>query len=196
MVEIDREGIPRVRKTFSGRREAELFEREYLLKHAQAPNQNKDRRKLLELVEIWHMYHGINLSDGERRKRKLEVIAVELNNPVAAELTAEAFAMWRYNKLRGDNALQEKTLNNLHGYLAAMYKRLRKMKVIEYESPLVGVDMIKIHERQLSYLSKSQIETLLQSIEDFCVNESTWYVAQLCLRTGARWGEAEQLRMK
>lgn len=77
-----------------------------------------------------------------------------------------------------------------------MFNKLYKLKVIAYKSPLAEVDFIKIQERQLSYLSESQIKQLLNEIQSGTINPSTLFVTKLCLMTGARWGEAEQLRAK
>ncbi len=193
-VQVDRQGIPRVRKSFADRITAEKFEREYLARYASRVNQNADQRSLKELVELWFMYHGLNLADGEKQRRRLLDVADGLKNPIASRVTAEQFVLYRYTRLRA--GLSDKSFNNIHGYLSAMYSRLRKLKVIDYENPIAEVDFIKIQERQLSYLSRQQIDTLLDAIKTGCKNESTWYVTQLCLRTGARWGEAEQMRFK
>lgn len=121
-------------------------------------------------------------------------MATALGNPQASLLSAEKFVDYRYTKLQ--TGLTQKTFNNQHGYLSAMFNRLRKLKVIDYENPIAEVEFIKVQERQLSYLSTQQLETLLDTIKTGCDNQSTWYVTNLCIRTGARWGEAEQLRMK
>ena len=194
LAQIDRQGIPRVRKSFPDRMTAEKFEREYLARYATKINANADQRSLKELVELWFMYHGMNLADGEKRRRCLLDLSTGLKNPIASRLTAEQFVAYRYARLKA--GLSAKTCNNHHGYLASLFNKLRKLKVIDYENPVGEVDFIKIQERQLSYLSVEQIETLLDAIKTGCDNESTWFVAQLCLRTGARWGEAEQLRFK
>ncbi len=194
LVQIDRKGIPRVRKSFTVKSDAELFERKYLSRHLAKQDVSNDQRTLIELVDLWFKYHGINLSDGERRKMCLIDMCRALGNPRARLLSSEKFVSYRFNKLK--SGLNQKTFNNRHGYLSAMYNKLRKLKVIDYENPIQDVDFIKIQQRQLSYLSVDQINTLLESVKQGCHNKSTWYVAQLCLRTGARWGEAEQLKMK
>lgn len=195
LFQIDREGMPRTRKLFDVKAEALEYERLFLQKYQKNPFEKPaDTRTLKELVELWHMYHGINLSDGERRKQCLLSIASGLGNPVACLLTAEKFVSYRFARLQG--GLTSKTFNNHHGYLSAMFEKLHKLKVIEFVNPLADVDFIKIQERQLSYLSVEQIQILMDAISDGCENESTWYVAQICLRTGARWGEAEQLCFK
>jgi len=193
-VQVDRKGIPRTRKTFDVKEDAETFEREYLSKHLGSQQQSTDPRTLKDLVDLWFKYHGINLSDGDRRKTCLIDLAIAMGNPVASRITAEQFVEYRYTKLQ--TQLTNKTFNNHHGYLSAMFNKLRKLRVIDYENPIAEVDFIKIQERQLSYLSVEQIQLLLEAIKTGCKNESTWYVANLCLRTGARWGESEQLKMK
>ena len=194
LVEIDRKGIPRTRKTFSVKSEAEAYEREYLTKHQPKPTSSSDTRTLKELIMLWYKYHGINLSNSDRVLSRLLAMSHALGNPYACQLTAEAFVEYRFDRLQA--GISEKTINNHHGYLASVFNKLRKLKVIDYDNPLAEVDFIKIHERQLSYLSVEQIQRLLEAIKSGCINQSTWYVAQICLRTGARWGEAEQLCFK
>jgi integrase len=192
---VDKTGIPRVSRSFLSKVEAEAFEREYLTKYlSKRPVEITDVRKLTDLIELWAKYHGLNLSDVERRKKCLLDLAYELGNPVAAKLSAEAFVTWRYERLKA--GLSDKSMNNRHGYLCAVFNKLHKLKVIDYRNPIADVDFIKTHERQLSYLSRDQITLLLDTIASGCDNQSTYWVAQICLRTGARWGEAEQLKFK
>ncbi|SMF94401.1 Site-specific recombinase XerD [Methylomagnum ishizawai] len=197
--DIDRKGIKRVRKKFPTRVQAEAFERDYLAQHLPKAGADEDRRKLSELIGLWDQYHGINLADHDKRRRCLDAICAALGNPIAACLTAEDWVKFRYRRTVTDPPEQRitaKTFNNHQGYLAAVFHKLRKLKVIAYECPLVEVEAIKIQERQLSYLSKDEIGTLMDTISSGCLNESTWWVAQICIRTGARWGEAEGLKRK
>lgn len=194
LVEVDRKGIPRTRKSFAVKSEAEKYEREYLARYQNQPTLVSDPRTLKDLVMLWHKYHGINLSNSDRVLSRLMDMTRALGNPLACQLTAEAFVEYRYDRLQA--GISEKTINNHHGYLASVFNKLRKLKVIDYDNPLAEVDFIKIHERQLSYLSVEQIKLLLETIKSGCTNQSTWFVAQICLRTGARWGEAEQLCYK
>jgi len=194
LVHIEKKGFKRIRKTFLTKKEAEQFEISVLsAKPVESVNEVTDQRRLAELVTLWFDYHGVNLSDGERRRDKLRVIALELGNPIAANLSIEAVVAWRADKLK--KGISKKTCNNFVGYLLALFNTLVKYKVVG-SNPLRGIEFIKVHERQLSYLSHGQIDELLQAIRGRCVNQSTYFVTQLCLRTGARWGEAEQLRYK
>ncbi|MCQ8105532.1 tyrosine-type recombinase/integrase [Methylomonas sp. SURF-2] len=196
-VQIDRKGMPRTRRTgFTAKGDAELFERNYLAEYRVNHEQAMDGRTLKELIESWFIYHGINLADGERRRRALLQMASDLKNPVASQLTAEQFLKYRYQKTFEGDVVCFKTFNNLHGYLAAVFNKLKKLKVITYQSPICDIDFIKVQERQLSYLSRKQIDELLEVIRIHAQNLNTWWVTQICLRTGARWSEAEKLKRK
>jgi integrase len=194
LVQIDRKDIPRIRKSFNDEKSAHIFEREYLANHQIKKNEYQDPRTLTELINLWYRYHGINLAAPEQRLRAIISLANGLGNPQACRLTPEMLVDFRFKRL--SEGLAPKTFNNLHGYLSAIFRKLRKLKVIDFENPIDEVDFIKIHERQLSYLSKDQIDELMETIEAKTINPSTWFVTQLCLRTGARWGEVEQLRCK
>lgn len=194
LVNVNRQDIPRTRKKFNSKDDAEIFERQYLDKHNQAIN--KDARTLKELIEIWYRYHGINLSNSIVFKRQLMTAATDLGNPVASRLTPEMFVNYRYERtISGSQLVCAKTFNNLQGSLSSVFNRLKRLKIIDYSNPLAEIDFIKIQERQMTYLSHDQIHRLLDSIRS-CQNQSTWYVTNLCLRTGARWNEANQLKMK
>nr|WP_246864673.1 tyrosine-type recombinase/integrase [Spongiibacter thalassae] len=56
--------------------------------------------------------------------------------------------------------------------------------------------MIKIDERELSWLSTEEIQHLLATIETFTSNPHVLLLTKICLATGARWGEAESLTKK
>jgi len=195
LVQIDRQGIPRVRRSFPDRKSAERFEKDYLLAHQQKPASG-DRRSLLELINLWYRYHGVNLSDGKRRRAILEQMAIDLGNPAAADLTPERFLEYRYHQTtRHVKPPSAKTLNNRLGYLDAVYRQLKKLKIIDYFSPLLEMDKIRLHEHQSSYLSDDQITQLFDALKGYR-NESVWWIAQICIRTGARWGETEKLKRR
>jgi integrase len=196
-VEIDRKGIPRVRKSFDVKSDAEKYEREYLAKFETKIRIITDRRTLLELVDIWYRYHGVNLADGDRRRNNVQRMAVGMGNPTASELTPEIFLNYRFKRTQKDeDRVTGKTFNNQHGYLVAVYRKLFKLKVLDYDCPINDVEFIKLQERQTSYLSPAEIGILFDALKSDCRNESVWWISQLCIRTGARWSEAEQLTRK
>jgi len=197
LVQIDRKGLNRVRRSFETRKEAEIFEREYLYGYAPKKAESHDPRTLLELINIWYECHGINLARPETFKREMDNIANDLGNPIGHHISPEMFLKYRFKRTKTNEApISFKTFNNGHGLLSAMFNRLLKLKVIDYQNPLSDVDKLKIQEKQMSYLSSNQIEQLLSTINEKGRNQSTWWVTNICLRTGARWSEAEQLKFK
>ena len=198
LVHINRKGLKRVRKLFKTQAEALNFERSYNLELPKPELvEIDDPRTMLDLVDVWYKYHGINLAQKEKLKNQLEQAAIDMGNPIAYQLSPEMVVQLRYERtVTNDKTITHKTFNNIHSAISAMYNTLKKLKIIDYDNPIAELHKLKLQELQLIYLSKGQIKDLLQSIKTGCQNESTWFVANLCLRTGARWGEAEQLTRK
>lgn len=209
LVHIAKKGLPRVRKTFPTLRMAEQFEHEYLgAQHkadkaigtdqpvALSPTNQVDNRSLFALLDVWFKFHGVNLSDGARRRVILEATFSRLEVERAIDLTPERWLEYRYQQMyKIDKPITGKTLNNRLQYVQAMFRTLKKLKIIDYPCPIADVEQLKLHERQVSYLSDSQIELLFDELKR-CRNKSVWWIAQICIRTGARWGEAESLKRK
>jgi integrase len=207
---VERKGVPRIRRNFATLKAAEEFERDYLYQYlgiikvsvptigsfVPGVNPIEDNRTLLELVDVWYRYHGVNLADGKRRKAMLEAMFTRLGHKTASTLSPQQFLDYRYECMYLDvKPVCAKTFNNRHVYLAAMYRTLKKLKVINYPCPIADVALVKIQERQLTYLNDAQIERLFDLLAN-CRNRDVWWVAQVCIRTGARWGEAESLKRK
>lgn len=179
----------RVRKTFDTKAEAIRFEAHTKAQAIQGDwNPTKDSRHLTELCDIWANQHGKNLKDGERRHRKLLATAETLGNPIANQLTAK-----KYLDYRSKQTTSAKTLNNELGYLNAVYNELERTEQISYNNPLSKIRMIKIPERELTYLETDQIQELLDSVDSGSENPHVAIITRICLATGARWGEAESL---
>ncbi|WP_296935207.1 tyrosine-type recombinase/integrase [uncultured Marinobacter sp.] len=56
--------------------------------------------------------------------------------------------------------------------------------------------MIRLDERELSWLTVQQIRHLLKTIEDFSQNPHVHLLTRICLATGSRWREAEILQLR
>lgn len=88
------------------------------------------------------------------------------------------------------------TLNNLnreHAYLRAVFNELNSLGHWKKDNPLAKLRQFKIPERELSFLTLDQIDTLLKSLVS-PNNRHTLLISKVCLATGARWGEAEMLK--
>ena len=80
-------------------------------------------------------------------------------------------------------------------YLDSLYNSLHKIGEIDYSNPVESVDMMKIDERELSWLTVEQINTLLSKMDEFSLNLHVKRLTKISLSTGARWGEAEALTL-
>jgi integrase len=184
----------RIRKRFDTKLEAARYEKYVLANISQSKDWNPskpDSRKLSELIYVWFKLSGIHLKDGERRKVKLIHLASALGDPAAKVLKANHFVAYRSARIAA--GISPKTMNNELGYLNSLYNGLKSIGEIDYGNPLDGVKMIKLDERELSWLTTEQIKTLLETMDTFSLNPHVKLITKISLATGARWGEAEVL---
>ena len=115
-----------------------------------------------------------------------------MGNPIARTVKPAFFLAYRAHKLQ--EGASKKTLNNHLGYVNAVFNQLRRLDEIDFDNPIRNVEMIRLDERELSWLTVEQIRHLLKTIEEFSQNLHVHLLTRICLATGARWGEAENLR--
>ena len=184
-------GEKRIRKTFDTKAEALRFER-----FAQAEAQNgkpwdaseeRDKRRLSDLVAIWYERHGVTLKDGENRRIKLLAICERMDDPKARAWNAGNFTRYRAERMQ---EASDNTVNNELAYMKAMFSELKRCEEWKGSNPLENVRKIKVDEKELSFLSTQEIERILKVLGDSDAGK----VTRVCLATGARWSEAEGLR--
>lgn len=183
----------RFRKILKTKAEAQRFEaacRSQVSHNAYWSPKPKDNRRLLQLVELWFILHGITLSDGHRRHAILIEYGKALGNPVARSVDGAAVARIRTNQVQAGLAL--KTANNRLGYLKAVYNQLHELGEIDYPSP-IRLKPVKLQETALTYLTMPQIQELLAVLDSRPLSPHPPIIARICLATGARWGEAQAL---
>ncbi len=186
-------GGRRIRKTFKMKAEALAWER-YVLSKAQESADwmpaKKDNRRLLDLVEIWSSRHGITLRDGENTATRLRAMSTAMGNPVAEKFTAQDFAEYRAKRLA--DGITQNNMNRELQYLKAMFNTLIALDVWNRDNPLSKLKAIKIVEKELSFLTLEQVRRLLTELPKGR-NPHVTLVAKICLATGSRWGETEDL---
>ncbi|MEK8079427.1 phage integrase [Pseudomonas sp. XK-1] len=184
----------RFRKTFKTKGEASRFEATCRAKVIETPDWSpkpKDRRKLSELAQRYYDLHGHTLADSVRLKEVLSKIIRELGDPVAVRFTADQFCHLRGQQLAA--GVHGKTLNNRLGYLKSMFNELYRLGDIDYPNPLAKVRPLRLQERPLSFLTQVQIAELLAALDSRPICVHIGLIARVCLATGARWGEAQNL---
>lgn len=202
---LDGRDSRRIRKRFTTKGEAVAFETYYRDEAATKPwvGEKEDRRKLSEIIELWYKLHGQQLSAHKSRMAKLHIVCRGLGDPVASQLTAKAWAHYRDRRLRGeiDNGYHANpakwitkpiTVNREHSYLHAVFSELKRFGEWTLPNPLDGLRTFKEAEKEMSWLSNSQISELLHACEAYGKANVTMIV-KICLATGARWSEAERL---
>lgn len=188
-------GAKRLKKTFPTKAEASAWERHIRVKVQENPDwvaQKKDLRMLSDLIDLWFRHHGAGLRDGIRRERILKAICEAMGNPRAEAVTANMFAEYRTQQISA--GIQPNTMNHRLAYMKAMFNELIRLEHWKKENPFKKLRAFKLQERELTYLRQEQIGDLLKALAA-STNEHVLLIAKICLATGARWSEGENLRV-
>lgn len=183
-------GGKRYRKTLPTRGEATRWEAYIRTKVTKIPDwqpPRKDPRRLSDLAEVWYEAHGKHLKACRKTYQRLQHTIKMLDDPIAANFTQIEFIEYRTHKL--ETGCSEATLNREHAHLRAMFNELTRLGDWKQENPLKGIRQFKEQQKDRGYLEAEQIRELLGQLH----NDGR-RVTLLCLATGARWGEAENLR--
>ncbi|EOG5604252.1 tyrosine-type recombinase/integrase [Providencia stuartii] len=198
-----RNGI-RIRKTRETKGEALALERKILEDAASEREGNiygieeSNAIRLSDLVSRWYEMHGKTLTSGDGRKNKLDAICERLGDPLATDFDRNMFAQYREHRLKGKwNAKgrttpKQATVNREQSYLHAVFAELKRLGEWQGDNPLDGVRQFKEGEQELAFLYKDDIKRLLVACDD-SQNKDLGFVVRLCLATGARWSEAQNL---
>lgn len=120
------------------------------------------------MIKLWLNAKGGYLRDCERRKHCLDAMAEFMGDPIVSTVKPASFLAYRAHKIQ--KGASKKTLNNHLGYLNAVYNQLTRLNEIEFDNPIRNVEMIRLDERELSWLTVEQILHLLITIEEFSQN--------------------------
>ena len=195
-------GGRRIRKNFATKGEALAYEN-YLEEQAnQKPwiNEKIDKRRLSELIQSWYSLHGQTLKDGQTRLKAMLFASDCMDNPLATNFTAKQFTTYRQKRIDGEiyrtdriKTVAPRTMNLELTYFKAMFNELIRLGEWQHKNPLELVRSFKTDEQEMAYLSKEQIQSLLNSCQQSSATDLT-IIVKICLATGARWSEAESLK--
>ncbi len=182
----------RYKRSFKTSRDARAWEADTLrqLASGDIPVVQKDKRHLSELVDLWFKLHGYTLKDGKRRLSRLHHITKLMNDPIARQLNASRFS--QYRAMRLEQGSSENNCNRELAYIKALFNELIRQEQWAYENPVAKVRKMKFDEKEMRYLTQDEIQLLLGACKQ-SKSESLVNVVEICLRTGARWSEANDL---
>lgn len=191
LVELYLGNQKRIRKTFTTKSEATRFEQHTLNEKAQKPwlPAVDDKRRLNELIELWFSLHGQALNDGKKRKNKLLAMSLLMGNPIAKNITASDFSKYRQLRIQ---TVSIKTANNDQTYLNALLNELKRLGEWNYENPLLGLRALKYKQPEMGFLTPEEIVLVFDELK-IGRNYDAYLISKICISTGCRWGEAEQL---
>lgn len=179
----------RIRRKFIKKSEAQAYER-YVLTNFHDKNwldKPADQRLLSDLINLWWGYHGRNHNYGDSYKKRLEKINRDMGEPRVYMLTRN-FLM-KYRAVRLQSGVSPGTVNRDFCSISSMFSLLIEMEEFHHENPFHSVRKLKLENSEMSFLSDDEIQKLLSLLSD-----DDRKVVVLCLNTGARWGEASNLK--
>lgn len=188
-------GGKRFRKTFNTKAEALAWEawlKTQINQDEKWMPERRDLRKLSGLVELWFTHHGSGLRAGQDMHRRLKAMVEAMGDPVADRFTVDVFASYRTKRLEA--GLTANNMNREHAYLRAMFNELIRLGHWAKDNPLAQLRQFKIQQSELSYLALEDITKLLDALKA-SRNPHVGLISRICLATGARWSEAEELRV-
>lgn len=186
-----RTGI-QAKRVFATQKEAKEFELWFKAQHHENPEwkpSKRESRRLSELIGLWWSSHGQTLSAGKDTHARLTAMCARMANPVATH-TRERFDEYRQSRIQEGVSLA--TINREHAYLRSVFGELKRLGQWTEENPLSSIRAFKIKENELTFLSLEQIAELLEELKA-SRNPHAVMVSRVCLCTGARWSEANDL---
>lgn len=182
---------PRIVRIRSSKKELKALQAELELDYQRAPDRfTVDRRRLSDLVRLWYSVHGSTLRDAKYRLSRTLAVCDSLGDPTVNNFSAAEFSRYREKRL---TEVSVSTVNHETRYFRAVFAELIRLDQFNGKNPLSNIRTFAERERELSFLSAEQIPVLLAEC-DKSTNNHCGAVARLCLATGARWSEANNLQ--
>jgi len=122
-----------------------------------------------------------------------------LGDPPATTFSAKDFAHYRDKRLSGEihfsdkwkNGAEPVTINLEQSYLSGMFSELARLGEWNQPNPLENMRKFTVPEKEMAWLTHVQITELLAACKKN--NADLALIVEVCLSTGARWREAENL---
>ena len=192
-VDIRPEGTAgkRVIRKFRTKAEATRFEAFVIAQATAGKEWNpkpQNKQRLADLVELWGRDHASTISSGEKYKRSVEAFCEALSNPIARLISSTDISKWRSERLE---VVKPQTANRELTTVKGFFNWLVKHEYLP-SNPAEHLKSIKTHEQERPYLSPEQVRALYDALASH-YDRDVAIIAQICLETGSRWSEAQNL---
>lgn len=179
----------RVQRIFKKKADAIAYERSVMLtaNSEEWNRESRDYRSLKDICDIWWNFIGRNLKYSSKYKTILTRITKDMGNPSVYQITPKLLA--RYCSDRLQSGVKASTINREFNLLMGIFTSLAEIGECSKNNPIKSLGKLKEEKPEMAYLTKSDIEKLLSVMTGDYLR-----ITILCLSTGARWGEAIQLR--
>jgi len=185
-------GHKRYQRKFRTKAEARRFE----LFIAQKVDQDngfvipaKDNRKLHEFISLWYLNAGKHLSSGNDTYVRLLHASSAMGSPIIRTFKPVVFLQYRSDRI--DKGITSATLNRELQTLKTVFNDLISSGQFEGKNPFSTIKKIRAHQPKTTFLSTEQIEKLFSYIKKS--DSDAYLISLICLATGGRWGEAQNL---
>ena len=182
----------RIVRLFNSLDEALNFENEVKTKVNDGFIVSTDKQTLKELIDKWFLAHGQHLNSGKDRYLMMLNACEKMGNPLVNRFTKQSFLKYRNSRL---GTVSNNTLNHELAYFRSLFSKLKEFDLYHFKNPLDGLPQLKVYEFELSFLTLDQVKILLDSLQPYNQGKS-FLLAKICLSTGCRWSEAENLNMR
>lgn len=179
----------RIQRIFKKKADAVAFER-YVLSHMHDKEwleKPTEQRHLSDLLPLWWELGGRNKPYANGVLTRLKKIIKEMNDPRVSQINARFIAAYRSSRL--SLGVKESTVRRDESDLGGMFTLLANAGEFHGENPLRALPSLKRKSPEMTYLTTEEIAKLLDA-----VSGDARRITLLCLSTGARWGEAKNLR--
>ncbi len=186
-------GNKRYRKFFKTKADALFFERSLQAKVIQVPGYElpkKDTRRLNDLLQTWYGLAGVLLSTSKETFARLSNASTAMGNPVVQSIP-ERFLAYRVQRI--ESGFKPSTLNRELMAFKSMFSSLIKAGHYKQANPFDSIKSIKDQEPKMAFLTNDQIKALFDRLRHS--KSDAYLVALICLSTGARWREAQNLML-
>jgi len=178
----------RIQRVFDKKADAVAFEK-YVISNMHNKDwldKPADHRRLSELLARWWDLEGRSHKYGEKRRSELEKLISDMDNPRASQMTKGFITEYRSQRLF--KGVKASTINRELTTLRSMFRVLIDAEIYHHENPLKGSPALREEKPEMTYLTENEITRLLAVLSG-----DARRLAVLCLSTGGRWGESQNV---